>query len=34
VLLLAMVVLGIVFFMAHRGHFHHHDYYETPHGDA
>jgi hypothetical protein len=34
VVLLAMVVLGIVFFMAHRGHFHHHDYYETPRGDV
>jgi len=33
-LLLAMAVLGIVFFMAHRGHFHHHDYYETPRGDV
>jgi hypothetical protein len=31
VLLLALPVVGIVFFMAHRGHFHRHDYYDTPH---
>jgi hypothetical protein len=33
VLLLALAVLGIGLFMARHGHFHHHDYYETPRGD-
>ncbi len=34
VFLLAMLVLGIVFFVAHHGRFHHNDYYDAPHGDA
>jgi hypothetical protein len=33
-LLLTLLVVGIVFFMAHRGHFHHHDHYETPRNGA
>jgi hypothetical protein len=34
VLLLAVLLAGIVFFMAHRGHFHHHDHYEAPRNGA
>jgi hypothetical protein len=33
-LIVAMLVLGIVFFIAHRGHLHHYDQFQTPHGDV
>jgi Flp pilus assembly protein TadB len=34
VVLLVLLIAGIVFFMAHRGHFHHHDHYDTPRNGA
>jgi hypothetical protein len=34
VLLLALLVVGIVFFTAHRGHFHHHGHYDAPRNGA
>ena len=33
VLIVAMLLLGIVYFLAHRGHFHHYDQFQMPHGD-
>ena len=33
-LLLAALAIGIILFLAHRGHFHHHDYCDAPRPDA